>query len=155
MNTHESRPLESSKQSKSLCSSLAPSPSPPFIFAGADKGRDKARHPSRREGERRPPAMDPLIKLLDDDVVRDPNPNPSFLILEFVCFFWGKGRKDSNGGFVVGLRRTRPCTRAPTSRPSRRRSTVRWRAAAARAPAPRPPPPSLWITAPVSFPAPN
>uniref|UniRef100_A0A0D3FK96 RST domain-containing protein n=1 Tax=Oryza barthii TaxID=65489 RepID=A0A0D3FK96_9ORYZ len=42
------------------------SPSPPFIFAGADKGRGKARQ--GKEGERRPPAMDPLIKLLDDDV---------------------------------------------------------------------------------------
>ncbi len=64
------------------------SPSPPFIFAGADKGRGEARQ--GKEGERRPPAMDPLIKLLDDDVVRDPNPNPSLLILEFVCFLGGK-----------------------------------------------------------------
>ena len=75
------------------------SPSPPFIFAGADKGRGEARQ--GKEGERRPPAMDPLIKLLDDDVVRDPHPTPTLLILEIVCFFGGKGRKDSNGGSLL------------------------------------------------------
>jgi hypothetical protein len=55
-------------------------------------------------------------------------------------------------------RRTRACTRGQTSRPSRRRSTARWRPAPApaapsvpRPPPPPPPPrPSLRITAPVS-----
>ena len=93
------------------------------------------------------------MKLLEDDEeVPGPTPKSSILSCHFHPLIGGKGREGLNGGFLFfGLRRMRPCTQAPMSRPSRRRSTARWRAAPAPAPAPPPlPPPNRWITATVS-----
>ena len=100
--------------------------------------------------------MDPIMKLLEDDEV----PRPPRASLAILLGLLGVEAEDLVAAVPISLfelRRTRACTRAPTSRPSRRRSTARWRPAPAAAPpppsVPRPLPPrrpSLRITAPVS-----